>query len=271
MKIFAVMIVKNEEDVVKTSIEHLQRFCSKIFVLDNGSSDNTLNEIKNFENDRVVFLGTILPPFSDRMKVWVWSLVKHVANEGDWWLFADADEFYFDAVEQFLSNIPFHYGVVLKRQIFPVPIDGQQNEFASLKDFDPKFFTHYKRSNWVEARFFRHTWRLQESSGSDFLKWTRAIYDTPIRIFHYNYRTAAQVTSRIATRRELRGVSDTTFPHVREETWHDIFKNQTEIDCLFNLRDGPEWTSVYSNWQPRSVMFRLKNSIRIGLSLIGFL
>ena len=41
MKIFGIMLVKNEVDIVGHTLKEAQKWCDKIFILDNGSTDGT--------------------------------------------------------------------------------------------------------------------------------------------------------------------------------------------------------------------------------------
>ena len=150
----AILIVKNEDDILNSVISHLLTFCQKIYVLDNGSTDTSVEILRELDGRGVVYLGSIRVPFFDNMRNWVWQIVKGDAKDDDWWLFADADEFYAQDVVKFLNNVPSGYGVVFKAQIYPIPMRSQRDSFANQKNWDPEFYTDYFQSTWVETHAF---------------------------------------------------------------------------------------------------------------------
>ena len=54
MKIFGIMLVKNEVDIVGHTLKEAQKWCDKIFILDNGSTDGTWELVNSMKNDVVI-------------------------------------------------------------------------------------------------------------------------------------------------------------------------------------------------------------------------
>ena len=264
----AILIVKNEDDILNIVITHLLTFCETIYVLDNGSTDTSIEILRELDGRGVVYLGSIRVPFFDNLRNWVWQIVKGDAKDNDWWLFADADEFYAQDVVKFLNNVPIEYGVVLKAQIYPIPIRSQRDSFANQKNWDPEFYTHYFQSTWVEPRFLRHTKRLSINSENLTFSHARAIFPVPLKLIHYNWRTVDQVGKRITTRRALRGTSKTDFSHMFEDAWEDVLDSNYEKAAL-PFKDGPIWANRFDNFNPNSVAFRLKNVFRLFMAKLG--
>jgi glycosyltransferase involved in cell wall biosynthesis len=264
----AILIVKNEDDILNSVIAHLLTFCETVYVLDNGSTDKSIDILRELNGRGVVYLGTIRVPFFDNLRNWVWQIIKDDAKDDDWWLFADADEFYAQDVVTFLNNVPTEYGVVLKTQIYPIPMRNQRDSFANQKNWDPDFYTHYFQSTWAEPRFLRHTKRLSIDSENLTFSRARAIFPVPIKLIHYNWRTVDQVGKRIATRRALRGVSKTDFSHMLEDVWEDVLESNYEKAALPFI-DGPIWANRFDNFNPNSVAFRLKNVFRFFMTKLG--
>ena len=50
MKIIGIILVKNEDIFIKNSIQNIIKFCDKIIILDNYSTDKTHEIIKNIKN-----------------------------------------------------------------------------------------------------------------------------------------------------------------------------------------------------------------------------
>lgn len=51
MKIFAIMLVKNEADIVASVLKDAEKWADKIFILDNGSTDGTWEIIQSLKNE----------------------------------------------------------------------------------------------------------------------------------------------------------------------------------------------------------------------------
>ncbi len=54
MNIFAIMLVNNEADVVKSGLESATTWATKIFVLDNGSTDGTWENLQSLKGNVIV-------------------------------------------------------------------------------------------------------------------------------------------------------------------------------------------------------------------------
>lgn len=51
MKIFAIMLVKNESDIVGYVLKEAEKWVDKIFIIDNGSTDGTWEIIQSMRNE----------------------------------------------------------------------------------------------------------------------------------------------------------------------------------------------------------------------------
>ena len=51
---FGVCFVKNEEDIIADSVAHAARFCDKLFVVDNATTDQTWDIVNGLELDNLV-------------------------------------------------------------------------------------------------------------------------------------------------------------------------------------------------------------------------
>lgn len=51
MKIFAIMLVKNEADIVGYVLKEAEKWADKIFIIDNGSTDGTWEIIQSMRNE----------------------------------------------------------------------------------------------------------------------------------------------------------------------------------------------------------------------------
>ena len=90
MKIIGIMLVKNEDIFIKKSILNIIKFCNKIIILDNLSTDNTYEIIKNI---KIKFPNKI--EYSKITKISSsHKYVESYANKKNWIFRVDGDEIY---------------------------------------------------------------------------------------------------------------------------------------------------------------------------------
>lgn|GEM_PF-1138800 len=100
-KVHAYIISFNEQRIIKHTLDFYSSFCSKIFLFDNGSTDDTLSIAKEFEKVKIIHFDTY-GKMDDRMHVHIkTSAYKDYSRKGgqyteenaDWIICVDADEF----------------------------------------------------------------------------------------------------------------------------------------------------------------------------------
>jgi glycosyltransferase involved in cell wall biosynthesis len=93
----AVMCVWNEEDVIESTVKHLFRQgCSNVFIIDNDSTDRTVETAVNAGAKLAAKFTT--KDFDEDQKVTYLNATVKYVNENTqedsvWWLYVDADEF----------------------------------------------------------------------------------------------------------------------------------------------------------------------------------
>jgi hypothetical protein len=228
MKLHGLMLVKNEGDFLSRSLRHDLGQFDHIYVFDNGSTDDTWDQVKALGEE---FPGRIVPwksedkPFRDELRGEIFNEFRDRAAEGDWWCRLDGDEIYADDPRTFLAGVPKSHHVVWSihfqyyfsdRDVARWEADPEEAakplpDFADL----PRSY----QSNAGEARFFRHR---------DGLKWEGAwprhmglVHPRRIRLKHYQYRSPSQIQRRLTTRREAAERGYRTFGHSLEEDWRE--------------------------------------------------
>lgn len=107
-KLIMVLLVKNEEDIIRENIEfHKEMGVDGFIVTDNNSSDKTKDILKEY-----VSRGWILdlidePSDSYNQKEWCHRMILLAKNKykADWIISADADEFWFDVSGNLKNSI----------------------------------------------------------------------------------------------------------------------------------------------------------------------
>lgn len=248
MKIYSISVVKNEEDVIKSNLIHASVWSEKIFVLDNGSTDDTWRIVKELalENPKIVPWKTTDVPFRAGLRAEVYNQFKDISEEGDWWCHRlDADEFYIDDPREFLAAVPSHCHTVCKDSFEYVLTFEDIEEFSFENDFEKnrnkiKYFAKY---TYVENRFFKYRKRLTWSSDESFPKYMGVVYNKRIKVKHFQYRSPDQIQKRLDTRNKIK--SEQAFRHIKETRYIEKLKHRSEL--IYDDNESFDKVLGYSN------------------------
>ena len=267
MKIHGLCVIKNERDIIDQTLIAAAKWCDKIFVLDNGSNDGTWEIVQRLsrEIDAIVPYMQDPRPFTDSIRNLLLQRFGNHAGSEDWWCILDADEFYIDNPQSFLRDVPKKYKAVWMHRYSYLFTDADLAAYkadpASFDDHTPieKRIRYYVEGGYAELRFFRHIVGLKNVPGTDLYP----ICPRRIRIKHYAYRSPAQITTRLETRREPMQRGE--FLHEKQGAWapggsivpgparqSDLPRSWMEriashAECKFDQLDGtyaqaPAWT-----------------------------
>lgn len=94
-KLYAICLVRNEDDIIVQTLNHAARYCDRVFVLDNGSHDCTWEYVQDVAkvDSKIVAFGQTFEPYARNLRSRVYNEVSPQLSEDDWWLILDADEF----------------------------------------------------------------------------------------------------------------------------------------------------------------------------------
>ena len=244
MKIFAIMLVKNEVDVVKYSILDAKRWADRIFVMDNGSTDGTWEIVQSLADEVVVPWKQDPQPFYDGLRADVFNHFRHESQNGDWWCCnLDADEFYLDDPRKFLAKIPKKYNAVRRKAfVFCLTQEDVKNyDFNGDFEKDRSHINKVEKKMYAELRFFRYKESFRWVTKSVF-RHTRShmiYYPEFITLKHYQYRSPKQMQVRIDTRRAVFEKTKQTFRHANQKDWQELLcknENCISIDNDDDLR-----------------------------------
>lgn len=232
MKIFALMLVKDEIDVIDAVIDHARGWADRIVVLDTGSTDGTWERLQAMDDGQVVAWMQTAEPYHDSQRADMMAHFRHEAAPGDWWCKLDADEFFHDDPRQFLAAVPRPYHCVFKRSIDYVltPADVETLPFdLGFAAVRPRMH-HILPVCHTEFRFFRHRHAL---------RWARPAwaphnkgpkYPDPITVKHYQFRSPEQIQHRLDVRNALpRGDGRELFKHIRETHWREVLYDPRDV------------------------------------------
>ncbi len=232
MKIFGMMLVKNEADIIAQCITDALVWVDKIFVIDNGSTDGSWEILQSMKSSSVVPWKQDFTPYRRTMRAEIFNNFRHLAGDGDWWYFADADEFYVDNPKEFLSGVPARYHVVFKKSIdyFITKEDIKEYQFTGSFDKDRENIRYIEPECWAEVRFFRYRkrlrWPVTEEKPLHMGRW----YPVPITVRHYQYRSPSQMQARIDIRNSIpKDKEGRPFKHVSEKNWRELLRSRSEL------------------------------------------
>lgn len=208
MKIHALCTVKDEDDIVAEALTAAARWCDFIYVLDNGSTDDTWGIVQDLARTvpQVVPYKVDARPFSDGVRAEIFHHFRDNAGPEDWWARQDSDEFYVDDPWVFLRKIPERYGVVWNASFSYYFTDAD----AALYEREPERYAddvpvaekiRYYLSHWSEPRFFRNDAAIAwDGGGFPPYVTTAPVYPVRIWLKHFPYRSPQQLDKRIAAR-----------------------------------------------------------------------
>ena len=270
MKIYSISVVKNEQDVIELSLVKALEWSDKIFVLDNGSADNTWDIIKNLskKDSRIIAWKQLNIPFYEGLRSEVFNEFKSVAEEGDWWCFRlDADEFYIDNPRYFLNKISTRHHYICKDSI------EYYLTFHDLEDlnFEENFsnlidkIRFHDKLTYREARFFRHRKKMTWNPKDSFPKHMGIVSPKLIRAKHYQYRSPKQIQKRLDVRNEARKNGFIGWDHASQKAYEEKLRSQSEL--VYDHQDGNFHTegslNNYKHTLPKLIIKHILHGLKI--------
>ena len=247
MKIYSIMLVKDEADIVRSVLEDASRWSDKIFVLDNGSIDGTWEIIQSMKNEVIVPWKQYFGPYHNGLRADVfkefsryseYSDINNAGRGGVWWCFKlDADEFYYDNPREFLAKVPKKYSLVAKKSLDYVITEEDVSEYEFTGDFerDKNHIRCLNKDCWSEPRFFRFRKGLEWKNAPEnhYPPHAGLLCPDYILVKHYQYRSPAQMQKRLdirnASEAKKQGIA---FRHVRQAEWRELLEKRS--NCVYD-------------------------------------
>jgi glycosyltransferase involved in cell wall biosynthesis len=235
MKIFGIMVLKNEGDIVAHTLQSAAQWCDAIYVLDNGSDDGTWDLVKQLAqyNPAVVPHEQSFEPFTEFIRARLFNAYRDRAQDGDWWCRLDADEIYVESPRTMLTDVTSHevlWAIHLQYYFTDLDLDRYiRNPELYNPSLPPAERFHFYRAEASEARFFLHRRRLRWESGA----WPRhlgRICPRRILVRHYKFRSPSQIRRRLATRSEIFARGGSAGAHWRNTDWRAMVPRSADLD-----------------------------------------
>ena len=234
MKIYSLLVVKDEVDVVGLSLADACRWSDKVIVIDNGSTDGTWQLIQRMAatEPRIVPWLRYEGPFHIGLRASAFKAFRHEMKLGDWWCVRlDADEFYPGDVRGFLGRVPWYSSTVKKQSTDYVITHEDLDEGILTGDFavdrprlrfalpamreERRFMRHSPLLVWLSRWRYPHPWGL--------------LAKARIAVDHYQYRSPEQMQRRFANRQQAKKEGCGSFSHEVGASWRDYLLHRG--DC----------------------------------------
>lgn len=263
-KIYSLLLVKNEADIIRESLLAAAEWSDKVIVMDNGSQDGTWEIVQELamQNPRIVAFMQYTGGFHIGLRAKAFRAFRHELTYNDWWCVRlDADEFFNEDPREFLAHIPKKYSTVKKISTDYVLTqeDIQTHIFSGDFAVDRKYITHFLPEKRKERRFMRHRpwlvwcekWRYPHPIG----RTAKAC----IAVNHYQYRSPQQMEKRFRTRQQAKQDGCGSFLHENGSNWMDyLWSNQQLEKQTQLLQNLPKLFA-----QSTDVLYQKRNTIKL--------
>jgi hypothetical protein len=232
-RVNGICLVKNEDDVIAQSLTYAAQYCDHIYVIDNGSSDETWSIVNQLArvNRAIIPFERIVEPYGDWLRARVFNEIHSKLSDEDWWMILDADEFFVEdprlAIEvanteraDFVNawQIQFYF---TERDL---KTWEEGNDRREIPIFERR---RYYQINWQEVRLFRNQPRrywdtrisIKVPNGLNRISSNRPFNR------HYQFRDPEQIERRVALR-----YGHPLFPHVQSSQWRKYVRDSRRLN-----------------------------------------
>jgi glycosyltransferase involved in cell wall biosynthesis len=237
----AICLVKNEDDVIAQSLLFATQYCDRIFVIDNGSTDDTWTIVNDLarQNPVIVPFEQTLSPYGDWLRARVFNEIHSKRPDDHWWMILDADEFFAEDPRVAIdAAVRQRADLITTWQIQFYFTDRDLHAWTEGKDCREEPIVsrrRYYQINWQEPRLFRNRsqrrWDTQASiKVPDGLSRTSSY--RPLNR-HYQFRDPEQMNKRVTLR-----YGHPLFPHVQSAEWRAHIRDSRSLKFH---RDDDAW------------------------------
>lgn len=246
MKLYAICLVKNEDDIIEQTLTYATRFCDKIFVLDNGSTDRTWEIAQELakKHPQIVPFEQTDQPYSNALRARVYNQVHQELSDDDWWMILDSDEFAAEDPKVLMAEAAREKADIIRSwqiQFYFTEKDLADWEAGRDDRRRPIFERrrHYS-INWQEPRLFRNQPAISwDTSANDTVPNRKArVFARRILNRHYQFRDPEQIKKRLL----LRYGHPTSFRHVKSRDWRSVLRDSRTLQ---EARDGEPWRFTF--------------------------
>ena len=267
-KIFSILCVKNEADIIEECLRKASVWSDRIFIYDGASDDGTWEKMQGMASDRIVLARRDDRVWNDWLRAEIFEKFRHEAKTGDWWCRLDADEFYIDEPRAFLASVdPLHHavwGLNVEYYLTEEEIARMPNGDAPTNE-SPVDYLRYYWCNYCEPRFFRYREGLRWGPRDSAPTHMGLVSPKLIRFRHIPYRSPRQIQLRLRQRlnavaRGHQGNEKGGWSKIVDDDWRKMaFRDASKLH--YDRHDGNlqiEWNKLpdyLGPWWRRAVQY----------------
>jgi glycosyltransferase involved in cell wall biosynthesis len=266
MKLYAICLVKDEDDIVAQTLTYATRYCDKIFVLDNGSSDRTWEIAKKLsaQYPQIVPFEQTYLPFDNALRARAYNQVHQELGDDDWWMILDSDEFMAEDPKMLILEAKrAHADIICAWQIQFYFTEQDLKAWETGHDSRDKPIFERRRYyliNWSEPRLFRNqkepSW--DTTINNDLPNGLKRIWRRRILNRHYQFRDPKQIEKRL----QLRFGQPLFREHVKSADWRSAIRDSRKLNYH---HDGDSWRfspSGIAYYYRTMVLYKLQGKFR---------
>jgi hypothetical protein len=257
MRFHALLVVRDEGDIIRQSLSAALKWADAIYVYDTGSTDGTWETIEEFARDdsRVVLYRHEPVWFRNEIRAILFDRYRSRAEAGDWFVTLDADEFFHIPPPEFVNTRLAPHETAVSYQLYDfkltkveyaqlqsadqiqaeraLPIELRRRYFVSLRYSESRLFKYRPTMQWVPPN---------APYNMGFISRSRI----PIR--HYSDRDPMQMENKYRMRLQMRPyVGCNSSPHWQVTDWRELLKSADDPELTYwrPCDDLPayEWTN----------------------------
>ena len=257
------MLVKNEADIIRYSLQDACRWSDKIIVIDNGSTGGTWEAVQQMalDDNRIVPFLRYCGPFHIGLRAKAFRAFRKEMTRNDWWCVRlDADELFSGDVRAFLASVPRCYRTIKKESTDYILTKEDVEQLTFTGDFsaDRHLITHFLPHKRRERRFVRHSPLLVWSERWRYPHLLGRVSPTPIPVEHYQYRSPEQMKKRFSTRQQAKQDGCGSFKHERGQQWEDYLMTNCQLQEKYVLEHLEEQFD-----KSDKVLYNKRNTVKI--------
>jgi hypothetical protein len=236
----ALLVVRDEVDIIERSLDHFSSWADAVYVFDTGSVDGTWQVIQSVAAETPAVHAVDREPvwFSlPKVRSYLFHRVRGNFEDGDWFLRVDADERHHVSPRDFVKHHMSSREMTAWRQYYDFrltedELSGWKAERAQPIEDRRRYFTIEK--GWSEPRLFQYRPTMKWPAHASFPLKTGIAARKRLPIRHYPHRDPVQMAKRYALRsiqvRNKDGETDKTLDHhwAREDWRTDVVRSEHE-------------------------------------------
>jgi glycosyltransferase involved in cell wall biosynthesis len=240
-KLYGICLVKNEDDIIAQTLTYALRYCTRIFVIDNGSTDETWRIVQSLSEQypQVVPMLQTHESFNNALRALAYNKYHADFSDSDWWMILDSDEFLAEDPHPVIQSAMHDKAEIIRSwqaQFYFTDID-YQNWLSGRESRDLPIFLRrrFYLVNWQETRLFRNNpARCWNANVSKFYPdGFRKVCKRRILNRHYQFRDPEQIQKRLSLR-----FGNPLFPHVTQSNWQSVIVHSKRLNYY---KDGEPW------------------------------